>query len=107
EDAGALLELELDVVTCGRLYLDVVAPRGEPVAPRLDDHLVPADLGGREGAGPAIVDLRPERRRTPLGLAHPAPAHPGGQQVVTVAEDVGRDRDVLAHHRLGRALARR
>ena len=107
EDAGALLQLELQVVARGGLDLHVVAPGGEPVAPRLDDHLVGADVRGDELALPAVVDQRAQRRRLPLGLARPPPPHPGGQQVVAVLEDVGAHRDRLAHHRLGRELARR
>ncbi len=107
EDAGALLQLDLDVVAGGSLDLDVVAPGGEPVAPGLDHHLVAADVGGLESALPAVVHDRAERRRAPLGPAGAAPPHPGPEQVVPVAEDVGRDGHPLAHHRLGRELAGR
>jgi hypothetical protein len=106
QDAGALLQLQVELVAHRGLDLHVVAPGGEPVPPRLDHHLVGADVGGGQLALPAVVEQRAQRRLLPLGLARPPPAHPGGQHIVAVFEDVRLHPDGLAHHRLGRELGR-
>ena len=43
EESRALLQLELDVLSGGRLHLDLVAPGGVAIGPRVDHQLVQPD----------------------------------------------------------------
>jgi hypothetical protein len=63
DEEGALLQLGLDVVAGRHLDLDVVAPRGEAIGPRLDHQLVHPDGLGLEHPFPAIVADMGERGR--------------------------------------------
>ena len=102
EQAGALLQLDGDVLARGLLDEDVAPPGAEAVGPPLDAHLVAAEGAGLDGGRPPVVAGVGHGGVAPLGLALRPVRHPGRQQVVPVAEDVGRDGGGLADHRLGR-----
>ena len=89
-DAGAMLDLQR--MAKGRVF----------VAPRLDREQMPADALGQQGAAPAIVADRHQRRALPLLLISRLPQQLGRQHVVTVGENVGFDRDRSADDALGR-----
>ncbi len=102
EQAGALLQLDGDVLARGLLDEDVAAPRAEAVGPRLDAHLVAAEGAGLDGRRPPVVAGVGHRRVPPLRLALRPVRDPGREQVVALAEDVGRDGRGMPDHRLGR-----
>ena len=95
EDAGALLQLELHVVAGAGLDLDVVSPGGKAVACQASTTISWRPICvGEMTASSAVVAAIVHGRRAPAALAVPAdvpPADPGPEQVVAVAEDVGRD----------------
>ena len=104
EQVGADEQLDGEVGLAGRRPLGgVVAPGGEPVGPRLDHQLVGADRRGRRRCPRSGRCRRgPWATSSRSAAPDPAQADPGGDLVVAVAEDVGRDRDVLAHRALRR-----
>ena len=102
EQAGALLQLDGDVLPRGLLDEDVAAPRAEAVGPRLDAHLVAAEGAGLDGRRPPVVAGVGHGRVPPLRLALRPVRDPGREQVVAVAEDVGRDGGGMPDDRLGR-----
>ena len=107
DEAGAFLELGLDVLAGVDLGLRLVAPGRVQIGPRLDDELVRPEGGGNDRRRPPVKSgvLDPHRRLGPRLLVARAPHHPGGQDVVAVLEHVRAHHDVLADHDLGRVLA--
>ncbi len=105
DDALRRLAAHVDLAGV-ELARDLVAPAGEDVDPRLDRPLRRADDVDRELAGPAdavVVGVdRRERRLAPGRLAVLPEADDGAQDLVAVAEDVGRDRDDVAYRALDR-----
>ena len=65
EEPGALLQLELDVLAGGRLHLDLVAPGGVAVGPRVDHQLVEPDGRRDDRARPPVVVARVAAAPTP------------------------------------------
>ncbi len=102
-----LLELDVDRLAGGLLDLDVVGQRGQAVGPGLDDVFVQAERGGLDDRLPPVVAQMLHGRVAPLGFTRRTPLHAGGEDVVAVAVDVGRDPHGLADHRLGRMPSRR
>ena len=88
------------------MLLAEVAPEGAELAPpSRDREEMAAGPKQREFAEPAIVDQEAHRRARPLALVGGAPAQFGREHVVTIAEDVGLDRDEVADHALDREAA--
>ena len=82
EDARALLQLELDVLPGGRLHLDLVAPGGVAIGPRVDHQLVEPDGRRRDRTRPPVVVARAAAAPTPScgrPCAATAPGHRAGR----------------------------
>ena len=110
--ARALGQLAGEVGLAGlELARDLVAPGGERVDPRLDRPLpAPGRPVDREAARPADavvvgVDRRQRRLVPARRRSGRLPAHDGAQDLVAVAEDVGRDVDDVADRALDRPAA--
>ena len=89
EEQGALLELGGDVFPGADLEPEVLAPGGEPVGPGLDHELVRARRR-RRASSAAQLSLPVSTSGAVYHFSRPGPpAHPGGEQVVAVAEDAG------------------
>ncbi len=107
EQDGALGQLAGEVVVLRgeHLALELVAPGGEDVGPGLDRVLPAAGAIDREPAAPAhAADLRVELGELglrPFLLTGGAVLDGRAQDVVAVAEDVGRDRDHVPDAALG------
>ena len=107
EQQRPLRQLARQVVLAGAdLARELVAPGGEHVGPGLDRELPAPDRVHREAARPAHATQvgigAPHLGLAEFALAGPAGAHDGAQQVVAVAEDVGRDGHGVPDAALGR-----
>ncbi len=105
DQLAALDQLERDVEAGVVLLLHLVAPAREQVAPSLDRVEVAGVAGDRKLAGPAVVVDQRHGRLAPALLVLRAVLDRRGDLVVAVAEDVGLDRDDVAHHALDRMAA--
>ena len=107
EEGGTLVQHELDVHPRGQLDGGGVQPGAHRVVPALHHEPVNADLG-RTQRGHELVQPGPARAHVDalhLGPVRAEQADRGADGVVALAVHRGADRDVLAHHRLGREPA--
>ena len=107
DDLGADLGVHRQVLPGVGALHEVPAPGAEAVDPARHGEAVGADALDREAAAPAIVAERLEVDLLPLGLGIGlAPvARDHRDRVVSVAEDVGLDDDLVADGLLGRKAA--
>ncbi len=105
-ERGAFEEVERDVAPGLEPSRERVAPRREAIGPCLDRVRPAPEAIGHERAVPAIaLVVVGERRVTPGLVAGAAKGDPAGQHVVSVTEDVDRDRAALAEDALDRVPA--
>src|SRR5581483_9491682 len=109
QEERPLGELAREVALAGGDFArQLVAPRSEHVGPGLERVLPASDAIDGEAAGPAHTpQVRVDAVQLGLavaGVAGPAIPDDGAQQIVSVAEDVGRDRDGVADASLHRVL---
>jgi hypothetical protein len=103
---GALEQLAREVELAARdAPPHLLDPRAEGVGPGLHRVEVVGVGLEPERAAPAVVVDEAERGLVPPRLVAPPVADARGQQVVPLLEDVGRDREGIAHHALGRIPA--
>ncbi|MCF0088992.1 hypothetical protein B0E37_04074 [Streptomyces sp. MH192] len=103
----ALLQHQLDVLTCGNLDPGVVPPGGDGIAPGVHPER-PEALGGERHPGAPAVGAGgqlPHRRPGPRTALRIRQHDIGGHRVVALAEHGGRDLELLPDHRLGRTAA--
>jgi hypothetical protein len=105
-ERGALRELAREVLLLRLdLALDLVAPRRVPVDPGLDRELPAAAAVRDEARRPAVVALEAHTYFLPAPLALAPVLDGDAEHLVPVAEDVGRDVDLLADRPLDRVAS--
>ena len=102
DEQAALGELEGDGHARGPLLGDLVAPRGEEIAPGDDGVAIECVVGELEGAAPAVVVDGAHRRLAPRAVAVPPVKQRRIDLVVAVAEDVGLDHQLVPDRALHR-----
>ncbi len=101
----ALGEIGRDVLMRSPLAMHAVAPRGEEIGPGLDRVAIAPVLRQLERAGPAVIVVKPHRRRMPMRRTFGLIEDGGAEHVVSVAEDIGPDRKLIADDALDRIAA--
>src|SRR5438874_1151877 len=98
-------DLELYIVIGGIAFGEIAMPRQEMIDPRFDRAKVEAELLDVDFGAPAIVAERRHARFTHLFFRRMPILHDGGDEIVSVGEDVGFNDDAIADDTLRRKEA--
>ena len=100
EHAAALLDLQRHDLTRRVLGFEIMTESAPGIPPRLDRKAVPTDPVRHKSRFPTIVHHQVHRHAVPARLIRGSPQQLGGKHLMAISNDIGADRDLLAHNAL-------